>query len=423
MSPVNQCISEGLTREQLLAAIDSEISHFQASNSATGRTRWALTLSLSALLWLGIQIWDNGAFSARNVALLAIALTVLWDFILKVGGSMDSSLLPRQPSHGKFYSFSPLLGGLRSTILFYVLKHTAMLATIVWIASPDLVILKWCSILSLVGAVLGLICSYNDLPPVPALDAPTPFWFVVRLIQRGSWIFHVVAAGSVVFAFYQFGASLSAADIRLGIIVTAFGYLLTLLIEDRFPVSHLAALRATRQNLAFARLPVAEVQSQVDLLLLVGSSMATAAQQTLDAIFTIADQVRSQYTQVEGLLPNYRKLSDELAQAPTTGEAVQAKRLEFDRLHKFLAQLYRQATAQHDGLLKRVKKFEGHVEYLALSSASTAKDIEPLVQKLKVTLTPLAVQRANLKPILSLDRLAVSSRPQQSPDTSPLVSQ
>jgi hypothetical protein len=419
---MNQNTSEGLTREQLLAAIDSEISHFQASNSATGRTRWALTLSLSALLWLGIQIWDNGAFSARNVALLTIALTVLWDFILRVGSSMDSSLLPRQPSQGKFYSFSPLLGALRSTILFYVLKHTAMLAAILWLASSDLVILKWCSIFSLAGAVLGLICSYHDLPPIPALDAPTPFRFVVRLIQRGSWIFHIVAAGSATFAFYQFGARLSAADIRLGIIATAFGYLLTLLVEERFPVSHLAALRTTRQNLAFARLPLAEVRSQVDFLLLAGSSMATAVQHTLDVIFTIAGQVRSQYSQVEGLLPNYRKLSDELAHAPTTGEAVQAKRLEFDRLHKFLAQLYRQATTQHDGLLRRVKTFEGHVEFLALSSASTAKDIEPLVQKLKVTLTPLAVQRDNLKPILSMDRLAVNSKPQLSPATSPIVS-
>lgn len=423
MSPMNQNTPEGLTREQLLAAIDSEISHFQASNSATGRTRWALTLSLSALLWLGIQIWDSGAFSARNVALFAIAMTVLWDFILRVGGSMDSSLLPRQPSRGKFYSFSPLLGALRSTILFYVLRHAAMLTAILWVASPDLVILKWCSILSLVGTVLGLICSYIDLPPIPALDAPNPFWIVVRLIQRGSWIFHIVAAGSVVFAIYQFGMRLSAADIRLGIIVTAFGYLLTLLVEERFPVSHLAALRTIRQNLAFARLPLAEIQSQVDLLLLAGGSMAKAVQHTLDAIFTIADQVRSQYTQVEGLLPNYRKLSDDLAQAPTTGEAVQAKRSEFDRLHKFLAQLYRQATAQHDSLLKRVKKFEGHVEFLAFSSASTAKDIEPLVQKLKVTLTPLALQRDNLKPILSLDRLAVNSGSQQSPVISPLVSQ
>jgi hypothetical protein len=70
-----------------------------------------------------------------------------------------------------------------------------------------------------------------------------------------------------------------------------------------------------------------------------------------------------------------------------------------------------------------VKKFEGHVEFLAISSASTAKDIEPLVQKLKVTLVPLAVQRDNLKPILSLDRFAVNSGPQQSPVTGPLVSQ
>jgi hypothetical protein len=37
-------------------------------------------------------------------------------------------------------------------------------------------------------------------------------------------------------------------------------------------------------------------------------------------------------------------------------------------------------------------------------------------------LTPLAVQRDNLKPILSMDRLAVNSKPQLSPATSPIVS-
>lgn len=409
MSPMSQPPPEELTREQLLAAIDSEISHFQASNTATGRTRWALTLSLSALLWLGIQLWDTGVFSTKNVVLLAILLTLLWDFALKFGSALDSSLLPRQPLPGRFFAVSRLLGALRSTILFDVLKRAAILGGLFWLGSSELALLKWCSLFGLVGVLLVFTVSFMELPPTPVAGAPTPFRWVIRGVQWSAWLVQIIVTASAVFVLSQSAARFTAADVRLGVLITAFGYLLTLLVEEQFPARHLAALRTIRQNLAFGRQSLAEVKNQTDLLLLAGGSVTGAVQHTLDNIFSIAEQVRAKYTQVEGLLPNYHKLADELAQLPVSGEAGQVKREEYDRLHQLLAQLFGQANAQHDELLKGVKKFTGHVEFITFISASAAKEAQPLVEKLKVVLAPIAQQREKLRQILSPDRLSADA--------------
>jgi len=232
-----------LTREQLLAALDTEIHNFEATKSSTGHTRWALTLSLSGLLWLSIQIWDSTKFSPRNAALLAIALTLLWDFILKFKGSLDSSLLPSQPTRGRLFAFSYLLGALRSTIFFFGLKQTAILAVILWLASPELLVLKWYFIFSLVGVVLAFGVSYLDLPPIPALDAPTPARFFIIALQSCTWLVRITVAVVAIFILCRSASQFTAADVRLGIIIAAFGYLLTLLVDEHFPASHLAAIR------------------------------------------------------------------------------------------------------------------------------------------------------------------------------------
>ena len=415
MSSADQPMPEKLTREQLLAALDTEIHNFEATKSATGHTRWALALSLSGLLWLGIQIWDSAKFSPRNTALLAIALTLLWDFILKFRGSLDSSLLPSQPTRGRFFAFSYLLGALRSTIFFFGLKQAAILAAIIWLASPELFILKWYFISSLVGVALAFVVSYLDLPPIPALDAPTAARFLIIVLQFCTWLVRIAVAVSATFILCQSAAQFTAADVRLGVIIAAFGYLLTLLVDEQFPASHLAAMRAVRQNLAFARISPEEAQIQTDLLLLVGGGVANTVRHTPDSILATAEQVRSNYAQIESLLPNYNKLAAEMAQPATAGQSALTARTEYDRLHKFLGQIYSQATTQHDRLLKRVKKFEEHVQFIAYFSASAAREAEPLIEKLKVAFIVLAGQREKLKPVLSLAKVAGDPNPRQLP--------
>lgn len=404
-----------LTREQLLAALDTEIHNFEATKSSTGHTRWALTLSLSGLLWLCIQIWDSTKFSPRNAALLAIALTLLWDFILKFKGSLDSSLLPSQPTRGRLFAFSYLLGALRSTIFFFGLKQTAILAVILWLASPELFILKWYFIFSLVGVVLAFGVSYLDLPPIPALDAPTPARFFIIALQLCTWLVRITVAVVAIFILCRSASQFTAADVRLGIIIAAFGYLLTLLVDEHFPASHLAAIRAVRQNLAFARISPEEAQIQTDLLLLVGGVVANSVRHTPDSILATAEEVRSNYAQIESLLPNYHKLAAEMGQPSNASQTVQTARTEYDRLHKFLGQIYSQATAQHDKLLKRVKKFEDHVQFIAYFSASAAREAEPLIEKLKVAFVVLAGQREKLKPVLSLAKVSDNPKPRELP--------
>ena len=334
---------------------------------------------------------------------------------LKFRGSLDSSLLPSQPTRGRFFAFSYLLGALRSTIFFFGLKQAAILAAIIWLASPELFILKWYFIFSLVGVALAFVVSYLDLPPIPALDAPTAARFLILVLQFCTWLVRIAVAVSATFILCQSAAQFTAADVRLGVIIAAFGYLLTLLVDEQFPASHLAAMRAVRQNLAFARISPEEAQIQTDLLLLVGGGVANTVRHTPDSILSTAEQVRSNYAQIESLLPNYNKLAAEMAQPATAGQSALTARTEYDRLHKFLGQIYSQATTQHDRLLKRVKKFEEHVQFIAYFSASAAREAEPLIEKLKVAFIVLAGQREKLKPVLSLAKVAGDPNPRQLP--------
>jgi hypothetical protein len=44
-----------LSRDQLLGALDTEIASTNAILASTGRTRWALLIALSALLWAALE--------------------------------------------------------------------------------------------------------------------------------------------------------------------------------------------------------------------------------------------------------------------------------------------------------------------------------------------------------------------------------
>ena len=133
---------ENLLRERLLDALDTEIDTIISAQAATGRTRWALLLSLAALLWLGLQAWENTMFVMSNVLLLAITMSIIWDFLLKMSNSIDGSLISSPARQGRFLALSGFLGALRSTILFHAAKLTLALATIICLHSPELVILK-----------------------------------------------------------------------------------------------------------------------------------------------------------------------------------------------------------------------------------------------------------------------------------------
>ena len=215
---------EELKREQLLDALDTEIANVQSVMSATGRTRWALTLSVSGLLWLGLQTWEAGIFSLRNVILLAVALTFLWEFMLKVRGSLDSALLP-PPARGRFITLNNVLGALRSTIVFHILKLSGLLAMIYWLALPELSLLKWCCVLNLALILICFVMSYVNMPPIPALDAPSKIRYMAWGREWLAWLCRIAIATSSVWVLYNYGAHFSAADLRLGIIITLIGKL------------------------------------------------------------------------------------------------------------------------------------------------------------------------------------------------------
>lgn len=378
-----------MSREQFLAALDKEIEMVISQQSATGRNRWALVLTLSGLLWLGLQTLGAAKFSIQNVALLAIVLHFLWQFALKAAAGLDRSLIPAQEGgRGRFFEVSKLLGAVRSIVLFEAVKQATALMVIFWLGLPELELLKWYVVASFSLTLLVFPVTYMSVPPMPLVD--------IGLRVRGStraYSCAVIGARLAVSAFlllvtYRHFGQFAIPDVQLAIIVAAFVYVATLLVQDQFPTIHLTALRAVRQNLAFCRVPLVDAREQAEILLLSGASLAKTYQRSIDTILNAAEQVRTSFSHIEELLPELNKLASQLSEPN--------KREEYDRRYSALRDLYHRAEARHEQLRGRVKELDENLKIAGLFSPSSVQETTPLIDKLKAAIQPLNEQKKNL---------------------------
>jgi uncharacterized integral membrane protein len=398
-------------RDELLAALDTEINHAETALNSSGRSRWALTLSLSALLWLGIEVAGRTDLAWRPTLLLAVALTLLWQLVLDVASAIDGPLLKGKRARGKFFQFSPLLGAVRSTILFSALKNGALLVAVLWINRPELPVAVWYLGIALIGCIIAFLFSFVKIPPLPLVELRTRYsvtrWTdsILTLLDRG---LQLAAAAAVVTAVVQTQSQFHASDVRLGIILAAFGYLLTQLVEDRFPTAHLSALRTVRQNLAFERFSVEDAKKELDALLFAGGTAASTMHDSPDSLLAQANLIRSIYAQAEPLIVEFEKLTVELQATPPDDLLLKERRAEHSRLLACLVQLQRDAEAEHKVVARRVKRLEKQASVIAILSATSGRDLAPLISRLKAALEPLEKQRTRLS--ATLDRKSQSTR-------------
>lgn len=213
-----------------------------------------------------------------------------------------------------------------------------------------------------------------------------------------SWIGQTIIAGSAVVFLSQIWPGLSGPDFRLGLVVAASVFLLTLIVEDQFPLRHLLALRAVRQNLAFNRISLDAARVQIDSLLLAGRAPSDFVREKAEAILARLDDVRSLYAQIEGFLPKQNSLRWEAPPGESAGSI--RSREEFDRLSKHLESTFKNAIRQHEKLIGDARKLNDHIQFMGSFSPSTAHDLAPLLENVKAVLAPLATQREKLKPQL-----------------------
>ena len=395
--------SEIPKREDLLAGLDTEIRQAETALNSSGRSRWALMVSLSALLWLGIDVAGRTDLAWRQTLLLAVTLTVLWQLLLDIASAIDGPLLRGKKSRGKFFQFTPLLGAVRSTILFSALKCAALVGAVLWIKRPELTVALWYFVMTLIGFVVAFILSFTEIPPFPIPEIKTRHaisrWSnsILTIVDRGLQLATVAA---LITAVLKTREQFHASDVRLGIILTAFAYLLTQLIEDRFHVVHLSALRTVRQNLAFDRISVQDAKKQLDALLFTGGPAASTMHDSPDSVLAQADFIRSIYAEAEPLIVEFEKLTAELQATPADDLLLKERRKEHSRLRTCLVQLRQDAETEHKAIGRRVKRLEEQVKIIAVFSATSARELEPLVNRTKTALEPLEKQRAHLRAAL-----------------------
>lgn len=386
-----------LNREEMLSALDTEINHFQTAKSWTGRNRWALTLSISALLWLGIQDGANPALSRSNIALLAISLLLLWEILLKAGNALDSALLPAKKVKGTFFTFAPFFRALRSVIFLHALKQAATFAILLYLPFSRLLFLKFYFACGLCGALIGIVFTYVDIPPIPNFESNPIVNAALKLHRWLELAADGIAAFCAMYVLNSARKSFCPADIRMGVIIAAAVYLLTLLVEEKFPLSHLSALYLVRRNLAFRRISPEIAQNQIDLLLFSGSRIDEIAQQNIDSILTSVNQIREGYEEIEKEFRYCTALRLEIYEMSEESLFLKSKREELGQRWKSLMSRFDSFCMQHDKLLHRIEKFKSHLNTISFFSEKAAKEAEPIIRKLNAALLPLNEKRDAMK--------------------------
>jgi hypothetical protein len=397
-SLMQQGTDNALDREQFLEALDSEIAHLESARASTGLTRWGIIVSLSALLWLGLQILGESHYQLKNVAGLTIALTILWDILAKVIVALDAPMVSRQPVRGGFISLTQMIGAARSLLLFVGLKEGLLLVAAFISNLPGFTVAQVYLAAGFLLTAIGFVFTYVDILPIPVIEPHTKGRSYAICYQSISWLARVVVAGSLVWAIFKLRSTFSTDDVRLGILATACLYLLSLLVHDRFSTNYLAAFRKVRQNLAFNHISLDEAREQADLLTTFGGTTTATIHREPEEILASIDAIRSQFRKIESLqgLILAAPMNDPQL---TFDSRVQDE--ERKRASKIIPTLFAEACSEHDRLKDRVEQYIAYGSFLLYLSTSGARQVQPLAEKLKSAIQPLTEERERINAMVS----------------------
>ena len=397
-------MNEPLNRDQLISALDTEINHVQTSSSWNGHTRWGLIVTLSGLLWLGLQIPRVDGFSWNDVGLLTLALLICWEFIVDLWGSVDSPIRSNRHDSGKYYSFNHLLGAVRSTILFGTIKAAALLLVGVLLWHKLSLILLICLGAGAFAAVCAFGFSFWEPPPVSiseVVQSDSQIPKVYRIQYWLIWIFRTWATASLSRAVYHFRADFVSDEFRMAVILAAVIYLFSILIDQRIPATHLEALRTVRQNLAFQRLSLEDAQREVDILMFVGGTAASRMQDSPDALLALAEQVRSAYADVQQLHATYQEQLKKVERTSGANLFEQSMTKELQEIRKDILRKHSLVKSQHDKLISRFYKLQRHIRVMGLFSMHSANELIIVIEKLKHVLDSLNEVKTRINRLIS----------------------
>src|SRR6266567_3306338 len=248
-----------LRRQELLGAIDYEISHRETAASRHGLTVWTIVAAVVALLWAAvneivdnIHIWPNVAlvlFTGRwGLGLLTLLWTKSLYAALSVGFSPESGLGPKQ--------FVLSKGGHPDLLPYYILEALVMLCLSIYLGIKGFILL---SVLASFGQVLVLlfllvawvilhVCLPLKLKPSAGTEQQTKHAIYVK---TGVYLLLGLALLAVAWSLVPVCHTLGRADIRLGLLLAALLTLFSVSLRLTSVPLGVDQLRSVRSKLAF----------------------------------------------------------------------------------------------------------------------------------------------------------------------------
>jgi len=278
--------------DHVLRELDFEIDRIRSREKESGWTIWALLGSLATVTWLLLGELKSETVRWPNVLVLLLVFSLLITNVSFLVGIFAQENFPRE--RGRRFRFSHYLGENRLQMLLGLLYCFAM-GWIAWDASksvwPSHALLAYVYYgLIAILLTLGLVWSFLNIPLSVGSE-----WYVALtpavLIAVGSWpmvgYFLAVSCGP---------HSANLTEYRMGILITAAIFLLSLLAQGTRHIPMLSSLIGVRRGLAFGQINVDTAIRQTDIIL-TGMRMQDLVQEDLKRLLEYIDQVDREFAE------------------------------------------------------------------------------------------------------------------------------
>lgn len=257
-----------LNRTEILAALDYEIAAIEKEQASPGWTKWTFYGGFATLIWVAVAEFTKVDLTIVHAALVSLLCSVAIDLAEHLV-RMVKPISARPSSMNRFRLSSTELGGSRLSLVGTALRWTGLLSIYYYLCHSSLQYVSswfvWYYGIFLALLILVFILSYTGFP-VNTRDV-RPLW--------GKCVFHIATFVPLAMAVYQAGTkllimqvSLTATDIRLGLLATVFLWLLPVSLNHVAQSQPLLeSLKNIRRDLAFDRIEAGAALRQADIAL------------------------------------------------------------------------------------------------------------------------------------------------------------
>lgn len=303
--------SSKLSKDQLLDALDNEITKISATQTAAGWNQWAILGAIAALLWLLIDTWEKGRFELHNVLFLTLALSFSWDILRQSVARFDSPPNKRSNQRPRFYSISSILAATRSAILFQLLKYAALFLVATSLKTKFLLLPEiYLGVIVVAGFFALIISLCENFPEQPSKPNK-----ILHRVQRIVVVFFcALEYSSVIFVWgycWFIHDTISIPDVRFALVASGIIYLVSLSVYNRVPTVFLESFQTIRHELTFDRISLQDAISQTDLLL-TGKTLSQALQPHFNKLMDALKEAHSCLRVSHGLIVNIKNLALQL---------------------------------------------------------------------------------------------------------------